>query len=320
MSDFNSQIQAQAQKLDLATEAHHLLKGDGGVEIPGVRQDEKPFNGGRTVTIRIINDEGAALLGRDIGTYITIELPGIHDPNAGDLLPNASAEIAAAIQSLLPTPSAAHPILVVGLGNRRTTADAIGPMVIGRIQPTCHIFRADLAAEINPVAAIAPGVVGSTGIETAALIKGVCSQIYPAAVIVVDALAARKLSGVMRSIQICDTGIRPGSGVQNHRAAINREYLGVPVLAIGIPTVVHAAAIAIEAAELACAALGSPTAALPNEIAAQMLSPFSQNLVVTPKDADELVTLAAQFIAAGLTRALHPGADALHYQAYMQNL
>lgn len=319
-ANFHPRLLRQAQALDMATEAHRLLKGDGGVEITGVTQSETTFDGGRVITIQIINDAGAAALGRDIGTYITIELPALPAPNAPDLLLPASGAIAQAICALLPAYHNQQPILVAGLGNFRTTADAIGPKVIGHIQPTCHIFRPSLADEIRPVAAIAPGVVGSTGIETAALIKGVCDQIHPAAVIVVDALAARRLSGVMRSIQICDTGIRPGSGVQNHRAAINRAYLGVPVLAIGIPTVVQAASIATEAAEFACAALAAAPANLPDQIAAQMLAPFAPHLVVTPKDADELVPLAALIIAAGLTRALHPGATPAHFMNYMQNM
>lgn len=331
--NLTSSIQKQAQALDMAIEAHRLLKGDAGREIPGVTQEEADFAGGCTVTIRIINGQGEQALGRSIGTYVTIELPGLHSPTADELLNPASAEIARVIQSLLPPYADHKPVLIVGLGNFRTTADAIGPKVIGHIQPTCHFFRPALAADIRPVAAIAPGVVGSTGIETAALIKGVCSQIDPAAVIVVDALAAGRLSGVMRSIQICDTGIRPGSGVANHRTAINRDYLGVPVLAIGIPTVVHAASIISEAvdktlteyADLARLtapnhATGTQIPKLPQNVSEEMLSPFPPNLVLTPKDADELVPLAALIIAAGLTRALHPAAAGEDFAHYMQHL
>lgn len=331
--NFVSSIQKQAHALDMAIEAHRLLKGDAGREIPGVTQEEANFTAGRTVTIRIINGQGEQALGRSIGTYVTIELPGLHSPTADELLYPASAEIARVIKSLLPPYANHKPVLIVGLGNFRTTADAIGPKVIGHIQPTCHFFSPDLAADIRPVAAIAPGVVGSTGIETAALIKGVCSQISPAAVIVVDALAAGRLGGVMRSIQICDTGIRPGSGVANHRTAINRDYLGVPVLAIGIPTVVRAASIITEAVDTAIKqnadltrltapnnAEGIPTPKLPQNVSEQMLSPFPPNLVLTPKDADELVPLAALIIAAGLTRALHPAAAGKDFAAYMQRL
>lgn len=319
-ANINNNTQKQAQAVDMAIEAHRILKGDAGREIPGVTQEENRFAGGRTITIRIINDKGAQAMGRSIGTYITIELPGLHASCADELLHPASAEIARAIKSLLPPYTDYKPVLVVGLGNFRTTADAIGPKVTGHIQPTCHFFRADLGADIRPVAAITPGVAGSTGIETALLIRGVCSQINPAAVIVVDALAASRLGGVMRSIQICDTGIRPGSGVANHRTAITQDYLGVPVMAIGIPTVVHAASIINEAVNKACDVSGITHQYLPQNVSQNMLSPFPPNLVLTPKDADELVPLAALIIAAGLTRALHPGAAGDDFAAYMQRL
>lgn len=315
-------IQEQARLLDMACEAHSLLKGDGDTEISGVIHREENFNGGRVVTIEIINQEGADAMGRGIGSYITIELPGIHEANAADLLLPAGEQIAKAVSSLLPDYDTenSRPILLAGLGNFRTTADAIGPKVITHIQPTRHIFRREFAAEIRPVAAIAPGVVGNTGIETASLIKGVCDQIQPSAVIVIDALAARQLSGVMRSIQICDTGIRPGSGVQNHRQSINREYLGVPVLAIGIPTVVQAASIIRQSVELAMETAAISNDSLPDNVIEKILSPLAHNPVMTPKEADELVPLASLIIAAGLTRALHPAATDSDFTSYMQGI
>lgn len=315
-------LREQARLLDMACEAHRLLKGDGGVEIAGVIHREEEFDGGRVVTIEIIDNEGAEAMGRDIGTYITIELPEIGEANAANLLLPASEQIAKAITALLPRHSTENPrpILLAGLGNFQTTADAIGPKVITHIQPTNHIFRREFAAEIRPVAAIAPGVVGNTGIETAALIKGVCDQIQPAAVIVIDALAARQLSGVMRSIQICDTGIRPGSGVQNHRRAINRQYLGVPVLAIGIPTVVQAASIIRQAIELTLCESNIADSDYVDKITEEMLRPFAHNPVMTPKEADELVPLSSLIIAAGLTRALHPAATDNDFISYMQGV
>jgi spore protease len=321
-SDILPDIISEAQILDMATEAHKLLRGAGNTEISGVRHSEESFPCGKIITIEILNAEGARLMGRERGSYITIEIPQIQEQLCGNILEPVSAAIAKVISELLPPElqNGTQPILLVGLGNIRTTADSIGPRVIAHIQPTLHFFSAEYAAEIRPVAALSPGVVGNTGIETAALIKGVADQLQPAAIIAIDALAARSIGNIMSSIQICNTGIRPGSGVQNHRLAITQEYMGVPVLAIGIPTVVHGATIIRESTNLCMQRLGTTAAELPQQICEELLAPFANNLVVTPKEADELVKLAAEMIAAGLTRALHPGADAAYFKQYMQGV
>ena len=321
-SVFPPHLLAQAKTLDMAAEAHSLLKGDADVELSGVSHSEQTFTCGahtaKTVTIEILDDYGAELLGRDVGSYITIELPAINTARPADLLHAVGQQIAQSVSSLLPPNiPTVQPILLVGLGNFQTTADAIGPKVISHIQPTRHIFQPQFAADIRPVAALSPGVVGNTGIETADLIKGVCSRIDPAAVIVIDALAAGKIANVLGSIQICNTGIRPGSGVQNHRKAINQDYLGVPVLAIGIPTVVQATAIIREAVQLC---LNQPQDDTAGQIIRQMLANFEQPPVLTPKEADELIPLASLIIAAGLTMALHPAADIANYTDYMQGV
>lgn len=318
----------QVQALDMATEAHQLLRGEAEREVPGVRHTEQSFACGTINTIEILDAQGAELMGRSEGAYITIEVPELkNDLNdtGGQLLPISQA-VATALGEVLPAelaPDAA--VLVVGLGNFQTTADAIGPKTISYIQPTRHFYQKDWADEIRPVAAFTPGVVGNTGIETALLIKGVVRQIKPACLIVVDALAARSISNIMSSIQICNTGIRPGSGVQNKRQAVNQAYLGVPVIAIGIPTVVHGATIIRESAELCLQQLNAERLALPEQpgladnLVETLLRPFADNLVVTPKEADTLVPLAARMIAAGITRALHPAADEQNFQQYMQN-
>lgn len=336
----------QAKSLDMAAEAHQLLRGQAGQEIPGVAHRQTDFSCGVINTIEILDEQGAEIMGRPIGSYITIEVPELKNEGLGldstaSLLLPVSAALAENIQTLLPpeltqpTASSANPnatghsaagrkrapgcsALVVGLGNFQTTADAIGPQTIAHIQPTRHFFRPEFAGEIRPVAAFTPGVVGNTGIETAQLIKGVVRQIKPACLIVVDALAARSISSIMSSIQICNTGIRPGSGVQNKRQAVNQAYLGVPVIAIGIPTVVHGATIIRESAELCLQRLAAEAPGLPEEVLETLLEPFADNLVMTPKEADVLVPLAARLIAAGITRALHPGADEQNFSQYMQ--
>ena len=212
----------KAKSLDMAAEAHQLLRGQGGQEIPGVAHRQTDFSCGVINTIEILDEQGAEIMGRPIGSYITIEVPELKNEGLGldstaSLLLPVSAALAENIQTLLPpelfnTETAAPTsgrkrapqcsALVVGLGNFQTTADAIGPQTIAHIQPTRHFFRAEFAGEIRPVAAFTPGVVGNTGIETAQLIKGVVQQIKPACLIVVDALAARSISSIMSSIQI----------------------------------------------------------------------------------------------------------------------
>lgn len=325
---------SQARALDMAAEAHRLLRGEAGQEIPGVAHRQADFACGTVNTIEILDEQGAEIMGRPIGSYITIEAPELKNEaqDAESQLLSISEALAENIRRLLPPEFLAPPAaargrktlpcaLVVGLGNFQTTADAIGPKTIAHIQPTRHFFQPDFAGEIRPVAAFTPGVVGNTGIETAQLIKGVVRQIKPACLIVVDALAARSISSIMSSIQICDTGIRPGSGVQNRRQAVNQAYMGVPVIAVGIPTVVHGATIIRETTQLCLEQLATEQGPeLAEQLCQKLLHPFGDNLVMTPKESDALVPLAARLIAAGITRALHPGADAQSFNQYMQGI
>ena len=306
--------------LDMATEAHKLLRGQGGVEISGVSHTEQEHAFGRIVTIKILNEEGAQQMGRDPGSYITIEAHGLIKAVDDSMMDELSLTLADNLRQLLPPADIRRhrPVLLAGLGNAQTVADAIGPKVISYIQPTTHFFRDDLADELLPVAAFAPGVVGNTGIETADLIKGAAEAIDPCCVVVIDALAAGSLGNLLSSIQLCDTGIRPGSGVQNHRRAINNDYLGRPVIAIGIPTVVNASSVIRESVISSLHRLNSDRTDLTDSITAELLTPFAGNLVITPKEADQLIPLSACIIAAGLTRALHPGADSATYRHYMQ--
>lgn len=319
-TDFWVPPDMQAKDLDMATEAHRLLRGQGGVEIQGVSHHEDAYTYGKIVTIKILNDQGARQMGRDPGNYITIEARGLIKAVDETMLDEISLTLANTLGQLLPDAEQRRdkPVLLAGLGNFQTLADAIGPKVISYIQPTKHFFRPELADELLPVAAFAPGVVGNTGIETAALIKGAVDAIDPCCVIVIDALAAGSLANLLSSFQLCDTGIRPGSGVQNHRQAINQDYLGRPVIAIGIPTVVNASSVIRESVISSLQQLASDRTELVDVITERLLQPFSGSLIVTPKEADSLIPLAAKIIAAGLTRALHPGADSATFRQYMQ--
>ena len=209
-------------------------------------------------------------------------------------------QIAGELQALLGALPAEADVLVVGLGNRFVTPDALGPETVDRIYVTRH-FRTD-APELAPaglraVSAMAPGVLGTTGIETGEIVRGLVSCARPAAVICVDALAARSTGRINRTVQLSDAGIVPGSGVGNAREALSRETLGVPVIAVGVPTVVDATAIA---AELASAAgVEVEPKALPQT-----------GLIVTPRDIDRLARDAAKLVGYSIDLALHPGLTA----------
>ncbi len=310
--------------LDMAAEAHHLLQGRANTEISGVTHSIAEHSLGRITTIRILDKTGAAQMGRDPGSYITIEarslIKAAADQTNDTLLDELSLTLADTLKTLLPPLSLRRekPVLLAGLGNAHTLADAIGPKTISYIQPTCHFFRSDLASELLPVAALTPGVVGNTGIETADLIKNAASTLDPCCIIVIDALAAAGLNNLFTTIQLCDTGIRPGSGVQNHRRAINRQSMNCPVIAIGIPTVVSTSSILKESVIATLHHLNSTDIDLIDTIPQQLLSPFEGNLIVMPKESEQLIPLAACIIAAGITRSLHPGADAATYRHYMQ--
>ncbi len=315
--------------LDLALEAREIVQGKTGQEIPGVRVDRETYSHA-TVTIVVIQEKSAeAVMGRPVGTYITIEAPAIggRDPQAHHQIGLVVAEM---LGRLLNLPEKAH-ILIVGLGNWNATPDALGPKVVSQTMVTRHIFNyapQELKAGMRPVSALAPGVLGITGIETAEIIKGVVDRIKPDVVIAIDSLAARNVARIGTTIQISDTGISPGSGVGNQRMGINRETLGVPVIAIGVPTVVHGAVIAQDTIDQFMEQLkNNPTLYKiysmlnPNvsrDVVQKVLEPFGGRLTVTPKEIDDLVRRAAKVVAGGITKALHPNLTAEDYEYYVQ--
>ncbi|MDN5361055.1 MAG: spore protease [Moorella sp. (in: firmicutes)] len=299
--------------LDLAVEAHDLLRGATRQEVPGVREDKEKLPHANVTTITIMNQAGEQAMGKPRGIYITIDAPGllvedppVHEEIAGLL----SQKLNLLLQNLQVGPT--DPVLVVGLGNWEATPDSLGPKVINQFTVTRHLFKyapQSMPPGARPVSALAPGVLGTTGIETAEIIRGVVEKIKPRVIIAIDALAAGDLNRVGSSIQISDTGINPGSGVGNQRLGINLQTMGVPVIAIGIPTVVHAGVIIFEAINRLQEAF--PNVNLPfNQALAQhlsqnVLSPFGGNLTVTPKEVDDLVHNLAWVIGNALNRTLH---------------
>ncbi|MEA4900146.1 GPR endopeptidase [Desulfitobacterium sp.] len=315
--------------IDMAVEAHEILRGEIGEEVPGVRMTKAEFDHATVTKIDIETDQGVQEMGRPKGSYITIDAPEIRQNDY--LVHNEISEVLAQELIDLMKLNDNSSILIVGLGNWNATPDALGPQVIDKTLVTRHLFQLspdELKGKLRKVSAIAPGVLGITGIETAEVIRGLVEHVKPDWVIAIDALAAGSLERIGTSIQIADTGISPGSGVGNQRVGINEETLGCKVLAIGLPTVVNAAIIAHSCLEGVLDELKTSPSLYklykgfsPNaleHILSQALSPYSNNLMVTPKEIDTLIKSAARIIAGALGIALHPGITREEYQTYLQ--
>ncbi len=304
-------------RTDLALEAHAAARGTGPQEMPGVTVNEERGPDVSVTRMEIFTPQAAQLLGKTMGRYVTIEAPALRRRNRQlqEEVAGVLARELAALMNLNPWDE----VLVVGLGNWNATPDALGPRVVGGLLVSRHLrahVPPELANRLRGVAALAPGVLGLTGIETGEIVRGVVDRAAPQAVIVVDALAARSIDRIATTIQLADTGINPGSGVGNPRASITRDNLGVPVYAIGVPTVVHAVTIANDTLDLVASQLQAqepawqPLAAMDRErkhsLISQVLSPEVGDLVVTPKEIDVLIRDISRAVAGGVNAALHP--------------
>ncbi len=269
-------------RTDLALERHEMLPRE---EINGVNISFEENENCRATTIEISSEEGERALGKPKGKYVTLETDSFTD---SEVLCDGRLELLIkSLTGLLPREGT---VLVAALGNSDITPDAIGPKCADCILATRHIPKEAekelKLPRLRDVAVISPGVTGKTGIETGEIISGITEKIKPSCVIVIDALAARSVTRLGTTIQLCDTGIEPGSGVGNKRKAINRETLGVPVIAIGIPTVVDAATLSFDL-----------TGKSPRD------SSFS-DMMVTPKDTDIITSAGARLISLGINCAL----------------
>lgn len=318
---------------DLALEAHAAaVKTDW--DQQGVQVEKQEFAGGVVSRVRILDARGAARMGKPQGNYITIEAPGLrqHDVELRDQVAQILAE---ELKALLPRPHKSSVTLVVGLGNWHVTPDSLGPLVVEELLVTRHLFEYApnyVDEGMRSVCAIAPGVLGITGIETSDIIAGVVQKVQPTVVIAIDALAACNIERLGTTIQIADTGISPGSGVGSKRHALNRETLGVPVIAIGAPSVVYANTIVLDAMQKLTASLREAASdqvrvsgvlrdLSPEEqgqLVHEVLSPFWGNLVVTPKETDEQIRQLSKVIAGGLNVALQPGLETSDTLRYLQ--
>lgn len=292
-----------AFRTDLAVEAIENHKT--AAALPHVRQSDRTLEGFAVHEVRILSEDAAREIGKPQGRYLTLELDALIRREE-DAFPRACKALSTLLRELLPHPNDG-PVLIAGLGNRMITPDAIGPQTADHVIATRHLVAQSPAIFANwrPVSALAPGVLGQTGVETGEVICGVLDRVRPAAVIAVDALAAGRLSRLLRTVQLADTGITPGAGVGNARAALNEQTLGVPVIAVGVPTVVDGATLAHEISSQ----LGQP--------ACEALDDLSQPVMITTRDIDREVADISRMIGYAVNMALHPHLSVADIDLYL---
>lgn len=295
-------------RTDLAVESKEKFEKDN-VEIKGVAIHEEYQENLdlRTTVVRIKTDSGAKIMEKPKGTYITMEAPNLVVPDE-DYHREISKVLASHLRQLLRLEEEKS-ILVVGLGNRDITPDALGPRAVNNLKITRHIVKeygkAGMGEEkVHLVSSLVPGVMAQTGMETMEIIRGVVEETKPDAVVAIDALAARSMKRLNCTIQITDTGINPGSGVMNHRNGLTEESLGIPVIGIGVPTVVDAATIVHDAISHL---LESLEEAEMEEFLSELITPKLHSMFVTPKDVDETVKMLSFTISEGINMAIKEG-------------
>lgn len=286
------------RRTDLAIEAKGLWESStqGKTQLKGVIATDQIREGFPVTTVEILDQEGATALGKPIGRYITLSLEG-YLRREEHSFSKAVQALAAEITLLLPS-GLGDSILVVGLGNGAITPDAIGPRATESTLITRHLVTQapEHFRHFRPVSALATGVLGTTGVESGELVSALVEKIQPHCVVAVDALASRSLDRLCSTIQLSNTGISPGSGIGNGRPPLNEATLGIPVLAIGVPTVVDIATLTLDVLE----EVGQ------GHIDPAVLAGVDNNLLVTPKDIDTQVADMAKVIGYGLTLALQP--------------
>ncbi len=307
-------------RTDLADERRDIYKKANKLEdeIPGVETEQNKDEDICTTRVKIISEEGANALGKPIGTYITIDIKNLKIAQREEI-EKAAQCLSKELKELYKKniQGQEQDILVVGLGNMQVTPDALGPKVITSIDITRHLLHYApqyLEPNTRPVSALAPGVLGTTGIETLEILKGVVENIKPKLIIVIDSLASKSIDRISSTIQIADTGIVPGAGVGNKRKEISKESLGVPVIAIGVPTVVEAATLAADSLDIFIEKLQEEAKSndylnkLKDEdkytMIKEALLPKDYNLIVTPKEIDDLIENMSSVLARGINLSL----------------
>ncbi len=304
-------------RTDLACERRDIYKKVNGLEeIEGIETEQKGDEI-RINTVKITNEKGEQAIGKPKGTYVTIDIKDFKIADE-EKIQKASEAVTEELKKLINNyATKTDDILVVGLGNRFVTPDSLGPKVITEIEITRHLLKYApqyLEPNTRPVSAVSPGVLGTTGIETFEIVKGIIDNINPKLLIVIDALASRSIERISSTIQIADTGIVPGSGVENARKTLNKESLGIPVIALGVPTVVDLGTIIDEGLDLFITKLQEKAES--NEYLNKLkeqdnyeeikeaLTPTDYNMIVTPKEIDDLIEKMKDVIARGINFAV----------------
>ncbi len=322
-------------RTDLALEAREMYRQNATQEseVPGVEVETQGDRRISVTRVKITSEQGEEAMGKPQGNYITIEVPELRKKDP-DLQQETCRKLAQELGRIIKLGKETT-ILVVGLGNWNVTPDALGPKVVSSLMVTRHLLEhiPDKIDEgVRPVCAIAPGVLGLTGIETSEIILGIVEKVKPDVVIAIDALASRRMDRISTTIQIADTGISPGSGVGNKRKALSHQTLGIPVIAIGVPMVVDAATMANDTIDLMVDEMlkqvkeesafyemlkgmdKNEKYALIQEI----LSPYIGNLIVTPKEVDTIIDDVSKVIANGINIVLHEGIGLEDVSKYVQ--
>jgi len=335
-ADIEQELNRQSAHLDLALEAKEAASVGRGTkdEIPGVHTELWEREGVKITRIEVQNEEGARAIGKLPGHYITLEVPRLRrkDSKLQDRVATHFAqEFERFLKHLNISPDAK--VLLIGLGNWNVTPDALGPLVVENTMVTRHYFEL-MPDQVHPgyrqVSAVAPGVLGTTGIETSDIVYALVEKLQPDLVIAIDSLASKALDRVNTTIQIADTGIHPGSGIGNKRKGITKQELGVDVIAIGVPTVVYASTIVTNSMEMLIrhfkrrtdntqqifGLLDQLTEIERLELVKEVLNPIGHDLLVTPKEIDEFIEDIANIIASGLNASLHEAVDTSNVAAY----
>ncbi|MBP1992885.1 GPR endopeptidase [Paenibacillus eucommiae] len=322
-------------RTDLALEARELAEAaNQGQSIPGVISESSRENGIRVTKIHVMNEEGSRAINKLPGHYITLEVPALRqkDSSLQNRVATKLAQEFALFLEELGIPKLAK-VLIIGLGNWNVTPDALGPLVVENVMVTRHYFELvpdDVGPGYRPVSAVAPGVLGTTGIESSEIVQGIVEKSNPDLVIAIDALASKSLERVNTTIQISNTGIHPGSGIGNKRKGLTQETLGVPVIAIGVPTVVYASTIVNNCIDLMHRHFQEQTSQTGQilglldsmqeeerlQLVKEVLDPLGHDLLVTPKEIDQFIEDIANVIASGLNAALHEAVDKTNVAAY----
>lgn len=313
-------------RTDLALEAKEIYENESGSDIEGIKIDERFTNDIKITDVKVTNEIGERKIGKPKGSYITVDIPKYmhYDGKLRNKLSSVvGEELKNMINSLNRKIDKSMTILVVGLGNWNITPDSLGPKVVSKLMITRHLKQLvpdKIDERIRPVCAVAPGVLGITGIESSEIIRGIVDKIKPNLILCIDALASRKVDRVNSTVQISNTGISPGSGVANRRMELTEKTLGVPVMAIGVPTVVDAATMANDTIDLVLNEMLSKSTkgkdfykmlkSIDREekrnLILEVLNPYSENIMVTPKDVDLVIESISKMLSSAVNIAFQP--------------